>query len=197
VLSSMQYKSLALCFVISVSVLAGCATPYGLGQTALRQGRYGEAVSHFEQVLAQDPNRLDALVGLGVSRYKLTEFGEAIDALDRVVAQAPEHADARLYLGLSYLRTGEDGLAEDQLNALLGLTPEPRLAAQLDRALQVLRSDQLLSEEMRGFLVASLEDEAEWAREVRELRLERQRVFYSSYYYPRSIIFLRSHRHCR
>ncbi len=124
----MQYKSLALYFLISVSVLAGCATPYGLGQTALRQGRYGEAVSHFEAVLAQDPNRLDALVGLGVSRYKLRDFDEAIDTLDRVVAQAPEYAEARLHLGLSYLQKGEDGLAEDQLSALLGLKPEPRLA---------------------------------------------------------------------
>jgi tetratricopeptide (TPR) repeat protein len=193
----MQYKCLAPLFFIGFSLLAGCATPYGLGQTALRQGRYGEAVGHFEAVLGQDPNRLDALVGLGVARYKLREFDEAIDALDRVVAQTPEHAEARLYLGLGHLQKGEDGLAEDQLSALLGLKPESRLAAQIDRALRVLRSDQLLSEEIRGFLAASLEDEADWAREVRQLRLERQRLFYSSYYYPRGVIFLRSHRHRR
>ncbi len=166
----MLNKSCVLFFLIGVFVLVGCAAPYVLGQTALRQGRYGEAVSHFEEALAQSPNRLDALVGLGVARYKLEEFDEGIDALERVVARAPGHGEARLYLGLSYLQKGEDSLAEDQLNALLGLKPEPRLAAQVDRALRVIRLGELLPGEMRSFVVASLEDEAEWAREVRELR---------------------------
>lgn len=161
----------SLFFLIGISILAGCATPYGLGQTALGQGRYYEAASYFEKVLARDPGQLDALVGLGVSRFKLAELDEAVETLGRVVAQAPERGEARLYLGLSYLRKGEDDLAEDQLTALLRLKPEPHLAAQIDRGLRALRSDQLISEEMRSFFVTSLEDEAEWAREVRELRL--------------------------
>lgn len=196
----MPHKSLALFLLIGGFLLAGCATPYGLGQTALRYGRYDEAASYFEEVLARDPDRLDALVGLGVSRFKAEEFDEAIDALDRVVARAPEHVEARLYLGLSYLQKGEDGLAEDQLGVLLGLKPEPRLAAQLDRILKVIRLEPL-SEEMRRVLTASLEDEAEWAREVRELKLtlrdSERRLLEERLLFRRGVIFFAPRKHRR
>lgn len=147
---------------------AGCATPYGQGRVALLQGRYDEATSHFLEALAGDPTRLDALVGLGISRYKLGAFDDAVDTLNRVITQAPRQQGARLYLGLSYLRKGEDGPAEEQLTALADLKPHPRLAAQIERALRVLRVEYPLSDEVRSFLAASLENELEWEREVRE-----------------------------
>ena len=52
---------LVLSLLVGLSALAGCATPYIQAQTALRQGRYDEATAHFEDVLARDPGRLDAL----------------------------------------------------------------------------------------------------------------------------------------
>ena len=170
-----------LCVVLSLSVLTGCATPpHVQGQKALRQGLYDEAAGHFEEVLIRDAERLDALAGLGISRYKLGDFDEAVDALERVVARAPKDATAQLYLGLSYLQKGDYGRAEEHLMALLDLKPEPRLSAQIDRALRLLRLEPP-SDELRGFLAASLEDEAEWAREVsearREARLARQRGY--------------------
>lgn len=152
-------------------MLAGCATPYGLGRAALREGRYDEAASHFQEILAGDPTRLDALGGLGISRYKLGVFDEAIDALRRVVERSPRRQEPRLYLGLSYLRKREIGLAEEQLRALADLKPHPRLAAQIDGVLQVLRVEHPLSDELAGFLAVSLEHELEWEREVREARL--------------------------
>src|SRR2546428_253989 len=54
----------ALAFAIS-----GCATTVGLGQAALREGRYSEAASKFETALTEHPERTDALVGLGIARY--------------------------------------------------------------------------------------------------------------------------------
>src|SRR2546425_5972489 len=48
----------ALAFAIS-----GCATTVGLGQAALREGRYAEAASKFETALTEHPERTDALVG--------------------------------------------------------------------------------------------------------------------------------------
>lgn len=167
---TMGRGAVALGILLLLSTLAGCATPYVQGQTALRQGRYDEAAGHFEEVLARNPDRLDALAGLGLSRYKSAAFDEAVDALRKVVARDPKHTEARLYLGLSYLQKGEDGSAEEQLNAVLDLKPAPRLAAQIDRALRVIRLDPL-SDRMRAFLAASLEDEVEWEREVREARL--------------------------
>lgn len=168
----MQAKARALAVLMSASLLTSCATPYGQGVTALRLGRYPEAADRFKEALAQDPDRLDALAGLGISRYKLGALEEAVDALQGVVARDPKHAEARLYLGLSYLRKGEDGLAEEQLTALLDLKPHPRLAAQVNRALSVMRLEPL-SDDLRGFLAASLEDEAEWEREVREAQVTR------------------------
>jgi len=168
----MRGKSIALCILASVPMLAGCATPYGQGRSALRQGQYDEAAGYFEKILSVEPERLDVLTGLGVARYKLGALDEAAEALGRVVARAPAHAEARLYLGLTYLRKGEDGLADEQLAALPGLRPEPRLAAQIERGLRLIRLDQPLSDELRGFLAASLEHEMEWAREVEEARHE-------------------------
>ena len=155
-----------LSILLAVPLLTGCAAPYGKARTALAEGRYEEATSRFEEILARDPDRLDALVGLGKARYKLGAFDDAIAVLARAAAQAPKSETARLYLGLSHLQKGEDGPAEEHLKALLGLAPHPRLAAHTNRALEVMRSDHL-SKDVRAFIAASLEDEADWARELR------------------------------
>ena len=153
--------------LLGVFLLMGCAAaPYGKARTALVQGRYEEAVTGFAEVLARHPDRLDALVGLGKARYKLGAFDEAITALSRAVAQAPKSEAAQFYLGLSYLQKGEDGPAEEHLKALLDLKPHARIATQVDRALKLMRSEHP-SSDMRAFIAASLEDEAEWAREAR------------------------------
>lgn len=186
----MHQRSVALSILLSVFLLAGCVTPYIQGRSALRQGRYDQAASSFEEVLASDPGRVDALAGLGISRYKSGAFHDAVDALQRAAALAPKDVEARLYLGLSYLRKGEDGLADEHLAALLELKPHPRLAAQIDRALRVIRVDQPLSEEMRAFLAASLEDEAEWAQEVREARYEARWALGYPYWTPYRCTFL-------
>src|SRR3989449_10845376 len=127
----MRQRHATLVTFLAVALLAGCATPYGRARTALAEGRYEEAASGFEEVLARHPDRLDALVGLGKARYKLGAFDEAITALTRAVAQAPKSEAAQLYLGLSYLQKGEDGPAEEHLKAFLDLKPHARIAAQL------------------------------------------------------------------
>ncbi len=44
----------------------------------------------FQEALAAQPERLDALVGLGIARFKQGAFDEAVESLQRVVAQRPE-----------------------------------------------------------------------------------------------------------
>lgn len=155
--------------------LTACATPYGQARSALAKGDYGEAAAHFEQVLAREPDRLDALTGLGIARYKLGAYDEAAETLARVVTRAPRQAPARLYLGLSALRKGEVGTAEEQLSAFRDLRPDPRLAAPVDRALRLMRGDPL-TDELRQFIAATLEDQATL---VRELDATKERLHYA------------------
>ena len=136
----MRRSGLVLSLLLSLSVLSGCTTGYGQGQAALRQGRFDEAASYFEHVLAQDPGRTDALVGLGIARYKQGEFDQAAETLERVVAQSPDDSQARLYLALDYIQKQDAFRAEDQLSALHGyvrqgcrqnepaISPHPRRA---------------------------------------------------------------------
>ena len=156
-------------WLLLVLALAGCATPYVRGRAALGEGRYDEAAARFRDVLAADPARGDALTGLGVALYRQGAFDGAADALRRAVAAAPGSAEARLYLGLAHLRRGEDREAEAELAALGTLTIHPRIAAQLDRAIRVLRLADL-PDDVRAFVAASLEDEVEWAADVRDAR---------------------------
>jgi len=155
--------------LVAAALLGGCATAYVQGATAYRQGRYDEAASRFAAVLAEEPDRLDALVGLGLARYQLGAWDDAVDVLERAVAQAPGHAMARLYLGLAHLQRGEEGRADEHLTAFRTLQLDPRTAAQVDRTLRLLR-DAPLTADLRAFVAAGLEDAAEWRRELQETR---------------------------
>ena len=151
-------------------LLAGCVTALGQGQAALRTGRYDEAVTAFRRALADEPDRVDARFGLGVALYQTGDFDGAVEALRAVAGSAPRNTDARLFLALAHLQRGEDAAARDQLEAFGSLEPHPRLAAQAARAVEVLRLASL-PDVVRRFVAASLEDEARWEREVREIRL--------------------------
>lgn len=165
----MRTRLSLLLWLLGLPLLAGCATAFGAGMAAAREGRYIDASTHFERALAQDPDRFDALVALGITRYKLEAFDEAIDMLERARARAPRDADVRLYLGLSHLRKGEVSAADEHLGVFVELTPDRRIAAQAQRALRLLRGDPL-DEETRAFVAASLDDEAELTRELTEAR---------------------------
>jgi tetratricopeptide (TPR) repeat protein len=153
-----------------VVLLAGCATTYQRGQTALHDGRYLDAAARFGEVLADDPERADALVGLGLARYHLNAFPLAASSLERAVLALPRHAEARFYLALTALALGDQPAATRHLDALAGLDLHPRIAAQVGRAAALLRQGPLPAE-TREFVRRSLEDEADWHRELLEERL--------------------------
>lgn len=163
----MQHPLTILGAVLALAALAGCATPYALGRVALSRERYDEAAGLFREALARDPDRLDARAGLGIALFKLRTLGEAEEALRQVLARAPRHATARLYLGLTLLLRDDPARAAAELAALRDLGLHPRVAAQIERALGVIHSGPL-SDEVRRFVTASLEDEMEWEREVHE-----------------------------
>ncbi len=159
--------------VLGFVLLAGCATPYADGRVALRAGRYADAARHFEDALARDPDRLDALMGLGIARYKEGKLAEAVTDLARVVARQPSSETAHLYLALAYLRGGRIPDAEATLTRLLALAPQPRLAGQATRALALIRQEPAPTEEARNLLAAGLEAEADAARDAQDERFVR------------------------
>ena len=166
----MQWRG-ALGLTLVVMVLAGCATTQtSAGSDALREGRPEAAAEHFKEALADDPSRVDAKIGLGISRYRLAAYDEAIAALGDAVKQAPEQPAARLYLGLSHLRKREDATAQEHLAGLRALPIDPRLVAQVDQTLTLLRAGPV-TDPIRTYIAASLDYGLDWFREVAETRL--------------------------
>ena len=158
--------------VLSLLLIAlafgACTTAAGEARRALREGRYGEAATGFEGVLAKDPDKVDALVGLGVAKYRSGAFDEALPPLDRAIEREPKLPVARLYLGLAHLRRGEVDSVEENFRTLVAERPGTRLAAQAERVLRLLRASDATSEDLRTFIADSMENEATAEREVAE-----------------------------
>jgi tetratricopeptide (TPR) repeat protein len=179
--------------------LAACTTTYGEGRKALGQGRYTDAATRFEEVLAKHPDRVEALLGLGVAKYRAGRYDEALDPLGRALAREPKLTAARLYLGLAQLRRAEIGAVEEHFKALVAERPGTRLAAQAQRILQLLRGPDAASDDLRTFMAASLENESESERDVAEARRQardaelRWRDAYPYYAHP---LALRSRCRC-
>lgn len=172
----MRCRRVAPGLAVLAVLLAGCATAYTEGVAAARRGRYVEASTRFEEALAQRPERLDALIGLGVARYKLGAYDEAIATLDRARERATRDAGVRLYLGLAHLRRGDLGPADEHLTAYANAARGRRSAARAEEALRLLRGDPAVTEAMRTFVAASLEDEAELEREAEDARRALERA---------------------
>src|SRR5262249_12219854 len=117
---------LRLLLLAAVMLTAGCASALLNGQIALRQGRYIEAEGYFNEALAKDPGRTDALVGLGIAQYKAGQIEESIGSLEKAVQVRPNEPSVRLYLALGYLKRGETDRAEEQLTALRSLKIDAR-----------------------------------------------------------------------
>ena len=158
---------------LGLGLLAGCATPYVDGLSALRRGQYAEAARDFQDALARDPDRLDALLGRGIARYKEGRLDEAMADLARVVAARPASETARVYLALGHLRRGQIVEAQDQLTALIQVTPHPRLTIEADRALRLIRQPAPLTDEVRNLVAARLEAEAGMALDPADANLAR------------------------
>lgn len=165
-----QRGGLLLAVLVAGWAAAACTTTSAArGQSALRQGDFESAVWDFEEALAEQPDRLDALIGLGIARYKLGAFAEARDVLKGAVARAPRDAPARLYLGLAELQDGDVARAVEHLRAFRAGRLDPRVTAFIDRSLPLLESAP--TPDLRRLVAGTLEDEVTLARELEQARL--------------------------
>jgi tetratricopeptide (TPR) repeat protein len=167
-----------------VFTLSGCATTYGLGQTALQEGRYADAASKFETALKEHPERTDALVGLGIARYEQQGYDEAVAHLSQAISQDPKRADAQLYLGLSYLERGDEASAAEHLRAFRGLTHSARITRQVDDALALMRTEHALSLQTRRYVATSLESALKVEQELQNAQWAYEQWPYYGYSNP-------------
>lgn len=151
--------------LMTLVLLAGCATPTLQGRAALGRGSYDEAARHFEEALTSDPARVADLVGLGIARYKLDALDEAQHAFTRAVDQDATVAPAQLYLAMIAIRRGDDAAADARLASFLALGAPARLAAQIVRTRSLLAGPPL-PPDVRTYVAASLEDGYQWIGEV-------------------------------
>lgn len=89
----------------------------------LRDGRFAEAESLFEQVLESDPDNRFANLRSGVALLKLGRSTDAVARLQHAVTIDPHRAEGRFALGDALMRVGEFVAAADQWAALAELQP--------------------------------------------------------------------------
>ena len=100
-------------------------------------GGYREVIPLLEQILAKDPQNLDARLRLATSYSSLGENAKAVDSFGRAAAIAPASQDVRMYLALHYARTAEWERAIPMLEQIVTETPDRATAVEALADLQI------------------------------------------------------------
>ena len=90
----------------------------------IRDRRYEQALIHYDQALALDPNWVDAWIGRGVVRDFQGKLPEAIKDLENAVRIAPDSGDGWFYLGNVLARAERFPEAVEAYEKLNGMEPE-------------------------------------------------------------------------
>jgi tetratricopeptide (TPR) repeat protein len=101
---------------------------YAEGFALLKQGRYADATTRFEDAAATDPliaNRaaVSESISRGVAALRQGQLPSALNQLQTVIATAPKHAEAHRILGTIYWASGQRANAVAQLEAAIRLDP--------------------------------------------------------------------------
>jgi len=124
-------------FILLALLLAGCSQSYySSGRKLVAEGRHEEAVDHFYQEIAANPDNGAAWRELGVAYYRMGQLEKADDALKQANAIAPD-ARTQLFFGLIYEQLGDYEKAIDAYTASLNLKPgsqtREKVTAHLDQ----------------------------------------------------------------
>ncbi len=95
-----------------------------IGECFEKMERYEQALIHYDQALALDPNWVDAWIGRGVVKDVQGKLSEAIKDLEIATKLAPDHGDAWYYLANALARAGRYELALESYTKLNQLEPE-------------------------------------------------------------------------
>lgn len=92
------------------------------GYTAYQRGDYAQAGEQYRNVLKQDPNNRDALLGSAALAVRERQGERAADIYARLLENDPNDADA--LAGLAALRQGDPQQTESRLRRALARAPE-------------------------------------------------------------------------
>ncbi|MBL7937870.1 MAG: tetratricopeptide repeat protein [Flavobacteriales bacterium] len=95
-----------------------------IGECYEKMERYEQALIHYDQSLALDPNWVDAWIGRGVVKDVQGRLPEAVRDLENAVRLAPEHGDGWFYLANALGRSGRYEEAFAAYTRLNTLEPE-------------------------------------------------------------------------
>jgi tetratricopeptide (TPR) repeat protein len=97
---------------------------YELGDMALKQNNYADALTDFQNVLARDGRHGGALAGSGQALFHEKRYDEALEYLRRSIAAAPGYQPGHYYLGLTLSRLGQKEEANRELSIAQKLADE-------------------------------------------------------------------------
>jgi len=126
-------RTLLLLGVVVALLTAGCNSLMK-GESALRSGNYQEAVTHFKERVAANPDDWQSREKLGYALLNAGDPKAAVAELEKVPVTTPpkEGSLAPLYLGLAYLKLDDPDAA---LKAWAGYKDKsmPLVKAEIDR----------------------------------------------------------------
>ena len=120
-------------------------------------GDYRGAIPVLNQIVARDPNNLDARLRLATSYSSLGATAQAEDAFRRAAAIAPDSQDVRTYLALHYARTPDWERAVPMLEQILKETPDRVTAAEALAALKTRQGEVAMDREDTSGAIAAFE----------------------------------------
>jgi tetratricopeptide (TPR) repeat protein len=127
------FAALLLCCatVLNAQDLAQAKAPddaveqlYREGEKAYNSGAYAKAIGLFDQVLAKDPEHLNAYLQRGFCHSLQREYELAAADFSAVIERKNDHLWAYTSRGSAYNRLGKHDLAMRDFDTVLGLDPK-------------------------------------------------------------------------
>jgi len=150
-----------------------------LGHMYLKGGLEAQAIAEFEEILAQDPDRLDIQLALAEALYRANRRREAAEVCQEILNQSPHCLKANLLLGEIWAGSGMQEEGETLLQRAQSMDPENLLAREIlgeDSPLppaeaMIERPDDLstLMEETAAVEVAAAPEPAPWDALLQEV----------------------------
>lgn len=161
-------KQKLLCLLLTLALLAGCASAaerwqeqYDLGMRYLTEGSFDEALAAFTDAIAVDPNRPESYLQRAGAYLALGRTGEAL--ADYETARSLD-GGAAAWAGMVevYIRMADYDTAQSVLDQALALYPEDAALAELQARLEQLTvpepgSDEYLDRAAEGVDLAVTE----------------------------------------